>query len=57
MIANDLTKDLNDCFHVNIKIWRKSIYFIADSEPVDCDIDHTIDLLSGMKGRHVIAVS
>lgn len=57
MIANDLTNDLNDCFCVNIKIWTKSIYFIADSEPVDCDIDLTIDLLSGTKERYLIAVS
>lgn len=57
MIASDLANDLNDCFCVNINIWTKSTYFIADSEPLDWNIDHTIDLLSGTQERQLIAVS
>lgn len=57
MIASDLANDLNDCFCVNINIWTKSTYFIADAEPLDWNIDHTIDLLSGTQERQLIAVS
>ena len=49
MITSDRTNDLNDCICVNPSIQAKSTYFVAESEPVDCDIDQRIDFLSAPK--------